>query len=136
MERLLAELEACKPHFSPVVTLVHGDAKPGNFALVGREITADFDWELTTVGDPAADVVLYAEVTWVLPGMFTTLPASLTPDEMVTRATRGSPAPRSATGRGTAAFQRYKIAVIMPPRVDALRLRCYRRPETGSHGAR
>jgi aminoglycoside phosphotransferase (APT) family kinase protein len=111
LERLLAELVTRKPAPSPVVTLVHGDPKPGNFAFVGNEVSADFDWELTTVGDPMADVG-YAEVTWLLPGMFTTLPASLTPDDLVARYERqtGIEVHDRAWHRS---FQRYKIAVIM-----------------------
>ena len=36
--------------------LVHGDAKPGNFAFIGDEVSAVFDWELTTIGDPLTDI--------------------------------------------------------------------------------
>ena len=32
---------------------MHGDAKPGNFAFIGGEVSAVFDWEMTTVGDPS-----------------------------------------------------------------------------------
>jgi aminoglycoside phosphotransferase (APT) family kinase protein len=40
----------------PRITLVHGDAKPGNFAFVGDDVSAVFDWEMTTVGDPLTDM--------------------------------------------------------------------------------
>jgi aminoglycoside phosphotransferase (APT) family kinase protein len=63
------------------------------------------------VGDPLADVA-YAEVTWVLPGMFTTLPASLTPDELVTRY-EGLTGTEVRNRPWHRAFQQYKIAVIM-----------------------
>src|SRR6185503_5636506 len=56
LERLLEELRATKPQPCPTVTLVHGDAKPGNFAFVGDEVSAVFDWEMTTVGDPLTDI--------------------------------------------------------------------------------
>src|SRR4029077_10602524 len=56
LERLLGELRATKPQPFPTVTLVHGDAKPGNFAFVGDEVNAVFDWEMTTVGDPLTDI--------------------------------------------------------------------------------
>ncbi len=84
LELLLARLEAERPAESPVVTLVHGDAKPGNFAFVGDRLTASFDWELASLGDPMADVA-YAQVTWLLPNMFTNLPSSLTVDELAAR---------------------------------------------------
>ena len=50
--------------------------KPGNFAFEGAEVTAVFDWEMATVGDPLADIG-WAEVLWALPGYFTTLPGAL-----------------------------------------------------------
>jgi aminoglycoside phosphotransferase (APT) family kinase protein len=111
LERLLAEVERRRPAPSAVVTLVHGDAKPGNFAFVGDRLTATFDWELVALGDPMADLA-YAQVTWQLPGMFTTLPASLTTDELVDRYAR-------TTGYDVhdlewhRALQGFKLAVIM-----------------------
>lgn len=84
LELLLARLEDERPADHPVVTLVHGDAKPGNFAFVGDRLTASFDWELAALGDPMADVA-YAQVTWQLPNMFTNLPSSLTVDELAAR---------------------------------------------------
>jgi aminoglycoside phosphotransferase (APT) family kinase protein len=84
LECLLAELEARRPEPSRVVTLVHGDAKPGNFAFVDDRLSATFDWELAALGDPMADLA-YAQITWQLPGMFTSLPSSLTTDDLVTR---------------------------------------------------
>ena len=111
LESLLAALEASVPPRSDAITLVHGDAKPGNFAFVGRELTASFDWEMSFLGDPMADVA-YAQVTWELPGMFTTLPSSLSIDELVTRYEQQS-------GIAThdlvwhRSFQRYKLGVIM-----------------------
>lgn len=111
LEALLAALEADVPPRSDAIALVHGDAKPGNFAFVGRELTASFDWEMAVLGDPMADVA-YAQVTWELPGMFTTLPSSLSIDELVTRYEEKS-------GIAThdlvwhRSFQRYKLGVIM-----------------------
>ena len=111
LEALLAALEADVPPRTETISLVHGDAKPGNFAFVGRELTASFDWEMSFLGDPMADVA-YAQVTWELPGMFTTLPSSLSIDELVTRYEEKS-------GIAThdlvwhRSFQRYKLGVIM-----------------------
>jgi aminoglycoside phosphotransferase (APT) family kinase protein len=111
LECLLAELEAQRPATPGEVTLVHGDAKPGNFAFVGAELTASFDWEMTALGDPMSDLA-YAQVTWMLPGMFTRLPSSLSTDELVERYA-------AATGRDVhdlawhRALQGYKLGVIM-----------------------
>ena len=52
----LEELRVRQPEPSASVTLVHGDTKPGNFAFVGDDVSAVFDWEMTTVGDPLADL--------------------------------------------------------------------------------
>jgi aminoglycoside phosphotransferase (APT) family kinase protein len=57
------ELRATTPAAYPRVTLVHGDAKPGNFAFVGDDVSAVFDWEMTTVGHPPA--FMTAKVIWV-----------------------------------------------------------------------
>lgn len=84
MERLLEELRKQQPEPCPTVTLVHGDPKPGNFAFIGDEVSAVFDWELTTVGDPLADVG-YLELLWAMPVGITSKPSSLTVDEFVTR---------------------------------------------------
>jgi aminoglycoside phosphotransferase (APT) family kinase protein len=111
LERLLEELEAQRPGAPGEVTLVHGDAKPGNFAFVGAELTASFDWEMTALGDPMSDLA-YAQITWALRGMFTILPSSLTPDELVDRYA-------ARTGRDIRdlawhrALQGYKLGVIM-----------------------
>jgi aminoglycoside phosphotransferase (APT) family kinase protein len=82
LERLAAALREQQPQQSPGETLVHGDAKPGNFAFEGSEVSAVFDWEMATIGDPLADVG-YAEMLWVMPGYFTSRPAALTVDEFV-----------------------------------------------------
>jgi aminoglycoside phosphotransferase (APT) family kinase protein len=111
LELLLARLEAERPAPNPAVTLVHGDAKPGNFAFVGDQLTATFDWELASLGDPMADVA-YAQVTWQLPNMFTNLASSLTVDELATRYT-------ALTGTAVRdlewhrALQGYKLGVIL-----------------------
>jgi aminoglycoside phosphotransferase (APT) family kinase protein len=82
LERLLAELIARKPDRAQTVTLVHGDPKPGNFAFVGDEVSAVFDWELTSLGDPLADIG-WAEVNWTTPGSFTNRPGAVSTDELV-----------------------------------------------------
>ena len=37
-------------------TIVHGDYRLGNVMFTGDRLSAIFDWELATIGDPLADV--------------------------------------------------------------------------------
>jgi aminoglycoside phosphotransferase (APT) family kinase protein len=64
---------------SPPATIVHGDYRLGNTMVAddapGRLI-AIFDWELSTIGDPLADLG-YLTVTWVQPGDTDTMYSSL-----------------------------------------------------------
>ena len=83
---------------SPESTIVHGDYRLGNVMMADRapaELVAIFDWELSTIGDPLADVG-YLTVTWVQPDdpqdtMFANLNAVtraggfLTREEMIAR---------------------------------------------------
>jgi aminoglycoside phosphotransferase (APT) family kinase protein len=111
LERLVTALRERQPEPCPRVTLVHGDAKPGNFAFDGDEVSAVFDWEMASVGDPLADIG-WAELLWTSPGSFTARPASLSVDEFVTRY-------QQLTGIAVRhrewyrAFQGLKMSVIM-----------------------
>jgi aminoglycoside phosphotransferase (APT) family kinase protein len=54
---------------SPESTIVHGDYRLGNVMMADAapaELVAIFDWELSTIGDPLADVG-YMTVTWIEP---------------------------------------------------------------------
>ena len=55
---------------SPAATIVHGDYRLGN-VMMGPEaparLVAIFDWELSTIGDPLADLG-YLTVTWIEQG--------------------------------------------------------------------
>jgi len=82
LERLLGELRASKPEQYAGITLVHGDAKPGNFAFVGDEVSAVFDWELTGVGDPLTDLG-WMELLWMQPVGITSHPAAISIDEFL-----------------------------------------------------
>jgi len=82
LERLRRELTDSRPSPSPHVTLVHGDAKPGNFAFVGDEVSAVFDWELTTVGDPLTDIG-YLELLWRMPVGIPSHDAALAIDDVL-----------------------------------------------------
>jgi aminoglycoside phosphotransferase (APT) family kinase protein len=80
LDRLIDELRAGMPEQCPHITLVHGDSKPGNFAYTGTEVSAIYDWELATVGDPLTDIG-WTETVWPLG--FTGRPGALSADEMV-----------------------------------------------------
>ena len=100
LQRLGAVLREREPEQCPTITLVHGDPKPGNFAFEGGEVTAVFDWEMATIGDPLADIG-WLEVLWTMPGSgFTTTPGALSLDEFVARWEQRTGIGRS-TGSGT-----------------------------------
>jgi aminoglycoside phosphotransferase (APT) family kinase protein len=84
LERLLKGLRDTRPEACPTVALVHGDAKPGNFAFVGEEVSAVFDWEMTTVGDPLTDIG-WMELLWMQPVGITSHPSAPTIDEFLAR---------------------------------------------------
>ncbi len=77
---------------SPESTVVHGDYRLGNVMMADRapaELVAIFDWELSTIGDPLADVG-YLTVTWVEPDdpedtMFANLNAVTRAGDFLTR---------------------------------------------------
>jgi aminoglycoside phosphotransferase (APT) family kinase protein len=111
LERLYAELIGQQPPDFPIVTLVHGDPKPGNFAYIDDTVSAVYDWELAALGDPLADVA-WAEINWSTPGFFTSFPGSLTVEEFIHRY-------QELTGfeltnrHWYRAFQGFKLAIIM-----------------------
>jgi len=65
IDELIRRLNAQLPR-SPAPTIVHGDYRFGNMALApddpGR-IVAIFDWEMSTIGDPLADLG-YTQLYW------------------------------------------------------------------------
>lgn len=111
LERLLDELRRRRPGPSPRITLVHGDMKPGNFGFVDGAVSAVFDWEMTDVGDPLADIG-YLELMWGYPVGITSLETSPSIEEMLSRYQErsGIELVHRAWYR---AFQAYKVAVIM-----------------------
>ena len=55
---------------SPPSTIVHGDYRMGNVMVADNapaRLVAIFDWELSTIGDPLADLG-YFTITWAQPG--------------------------------------------------------------------
>jgi aminoglycoside phosphotransferase (APT) family kinase protein len=58
-------------------TIVHGDYRLGNVMFTGDRLSAIFDWELATIGDPLADVG-YLLATWAQAGDPDSTIASLT----------------------------------------------------------
>jgi aminoglycoside phosphotransferase (APT) family kinase protein len=111
LERLVALLREQQPEQSSPITLVHGDPKPGNFAFVGDDLTAVFDWEMAALGDPLADIG-WAETLWSVPGSVTSCPGALSVDEFVARweGLTGLTARHRPWYR---AFQSLKMAVIL-----------------------
>ncbi len=110
LERLLGELKDSQPQPSPEMTLVHGDAKPGNFAFVGDEVSAVFDWELTTVGDPMTDIG-YLELLWRMPVGIPSHEAALAIDDVIAHYAAQSGLP-VANREWYRAFNAFKLAVI------------------------
>ncbi|AEV76226.1 putative aminoglycoside phosphotransferase [Mycolicibacterium rhodesiae NBB3] len=110
LERLLRELTDSQPAPSPSVTLVHGDAKPGNFAFVGDEVSAVFDWELTTVGDPLTDIG-YLELLWRMPVGIPSHDAAPTIDDVLAHYSEASGI-AVVNREWYRAFNAFKLAVI------------------------
>ena len=77
---------------SPPATIVHGDYRLGNTMMSDEppaRLVAIFDWELSTIGDPLADIG-YLTITWVEPDdpqatMFSALTAVTTREGFPTR---------------------------------------------------
>ena len=71
------------PEPSPVLTLVHGDPKPGNIFFQDEKIVGVFDWEMTTVGDPMTDVGWVAFLWRGGLGGLSSLPGALSLEEFL-----------------------------------------------------
>lgn len=110
LERLAQTLRDTMPPPYPTVTLVHGDAKPGNFAFVGDDVSAVFDWEMTTVGDPLTDIG-WMELLWMQPVGLTSHPAAPTVEEFLARYESASGI-RTQDRSWYRALNAYKMAVI------------------------
>jgi aminoglycoside phosphotransferase (APT) family kinase protein len=110
LERLHQALQDSKPEPCPRITLVHGDAKPGNFAFSDGDVSAVFDWEMTTVGDPLTDIG-WLEMLWAQPVGINSHPAALPIDTLLAHyeATSGIKVQNRSWYR---AFNAYKMAVI------------------------
>ncbi len=75
-DRLAAELRARLPPATPMPTLLHGDSRLDNimFAPGTATVRAVLDWELSTLGDPLADLGQFLAVQdlppdYLLPGL-------------------------------------------------------------------
>jgi aminoglycoside phosphotransferase (APT) family kinase protein len=66
LDEVTAWLDAHLPESGPA-TIVHGDFRLGNVMFTGDRLSAIFDWELATIGDPLADVG-YLAATWAEAG--------------------------------------------------------------------
>jgi aminoglycoside phosphotransferase (APT) family kinase protein len=76
IDEVTAWLAEHRPESGPA-TIVHGDYRLGNVMFSGYRLSAIFDWELATIGDPLADVG-YLLATWTQRGDPETTVASLT----------------------------------------------------------
>lgn len=76
VDEVTAWLAANRPESGPA-TIVHGDYRLGNVMYTGARLSAIFDWELATIGDPLADVG-YLVATYAQPGDPPSTIASLT----------------------------------------------------------
>ncbi|WP_374023605.1 phosphotransferase family protein [Mycobacterium sp. HNNTM2301] len=110
LERLHQGLRESRPAAYPRVTLVHGDAKPGNFAFTDGEVSAVFDWEMSTVGDPLTDIG-WLEMLWAQPVGINSHPAALPIDALLEHYERTSGIKLQNRG-WYRAFNAYKMAVI------------------------
>jgi aminoglycoside phosphotransferase (APT) family kinase protein len=84
LERLHDELVRTCPTPRNPTTLVHGDAKHGNFGFVDGEVSAVYDWEMAGLGDPMTDIG-WMELLWTMPGSFTTVEGAPDTDWFVAR---------------------------------------------------
>jgi len=75
LDEVAAWLAEHRPESGPA-TIVHGDYRLGNVMFTGDRLSAIFDWELATIGDPLADVG-YLIATWAQPGDPPSMVASL-----------------------------------------------------------
>lgn len=75
MDRLVAWLKENLPPDSGEARIVHGDYRCDNMIFAQREprVAAVLDWELSTLGDPAADFVYHLMMYRMPAGMFTGL---------------------------------------------------------------
>lgn len=110
LQRLHQGLRESRPAPCPTITLVHGDAKPGNFAFTDGEVSAVFDWEMTTVGDPLTDIG-WLEMLWAQPVGITSHPAALPIEDLLAHYERTSGIKLQHRG-WYRAFNAYKMAVI------------------------
>ncbi|MBE2318486.1 phosphotransferase family protein [Solirubrobacter sp. CPCC 204708] len=76
LDEVTAWLGEQLPESGPA-TIVHGDYRLGNVMFTGGRLSAIFDWELATIGDPLADVG-YLLATWAQEGDPQSTIASLT----------------------------------------------------------
>jgi len=120
LERLQHELERRIPEPTPRVTLLHGDAKPGNFAFEGDRVAGVFDWEMASIGDPLCDIG-WAEFNWVTPNAITARSGSLTRDEFVELWQRlsGIPAHHRDWYRALGGFKMVVIMLVASMLFDA-----------------
>ncbi|MCM3882540.1 phosphotransferase family protein [Frankia sp. R82] len=120
LERLLGELRARLPVPSERISLLHGDAKPGNFAYQSGEVSAVFDWEISAIGDPLADLG-YLGTLWNSRVYVTSQPGALTLDEAISyyRSITGYPVDDLSWYKALACYKTCVIVLIGAMLFDA-----------------
>ena len=118
IEALIPRLHNALPE-SPPPTVVHGDYRLGNMALDPNDpgrVVAVFDWEMSTLGDPLADLG-YCLIYWIDPGddfstasvgtgsSFTTLDGFMRRSELIDEYARRS-------GRDVTAADFYQVLAL------------------------
>lgn len=118
IDELIRRLRAALP-VSPSPTIVHGDYRLGNMALDPHDpgrVTAIFDWEMATLGDPLADLG-YTLIYWTEAGdpppsggvgtasTFTASPGFFTRAEIIAEYARRS-------GRSVDAIDFYQVLAL------------------------
>jgi aminoglycoside phosphotransferase (APT) family kinase protein len=118
IDQLIRRLRAALPQ-SPAPTIVHGDYRLGNMALDRHDpglVTAIFDWEMATLGDPLADLG-YTLIYWTEAGdpppaggigttsAFTATPGFFTRAEIIAEYARRS-------GRNVEAIDFYQVLAL------------------------
>lgn len=115
MDRLVAWLKDNLPPDSGDSRIVHGDYRCDNmiFAPTGPSVAAVLDWELSTLGDPAADFVYHLMMYRMPAGMFTGLAGLDLAELGIPREEEYVAAYCERTGRGSIANLDYLVVFVI-----------------------
>ena len=85
IDHIIRWLRNNKPEPSPRITLIHGDYKCGNVLWDQNNIAALLDWEMTSIGDPIADLGYMNFNRRHAPGGLALMPGALPQTELIER---------------------------------------------------